>query len=266
MNLIDTHCHVHDVEDFNLSADEIVQNARNAGVGRMIVVGTDVENSRRAVEFAEKYDDVYAVIGIHPGVSSGGTVSELEHIIADCLHQGPTLTQKLVGLGDIGLDYHYLLQSSTLQQEKDRQRELLMAQLELAMKYNLPVSFHVREAFDDFWPIFDQFPNLQGALHCYTDNLGNMEKALERGLYISINGILTFNRESELDKVFEQIPLDRVLFETDAPYLAPIPYRGKQNQPAYVVDIANDFAVKRGMLPEEISEITTNNTKILYNI
>jgi TatD DNase family protein len=178
----------------------------------------------------------------------------------DIFESSEVLTSPLRGLGDIGLDYHYK------PYDRARQIKLLEQQLNLAVKYDLPVSFHVREAFDDFWAIFDSFPKLRGTLHSYTDNLENMEKGLSRGLYISLNGILTFNREAELNKVFVQLPLDRALLETDAPYLAPSLYRGKTNQPAYTRAIAETLAQKRCITVKEIAKITTKNAKNLFNL
>jgi TatD family hydrolase len=335
MNLIDTHCHIHDVADFDLPTAEILRNARDADVGQIITVGTDVQNSRQAVEFATQHEGVFALIGIHPGVETEQNIDELEEIIRSC-HSGldpesrknkldgivrasrpsktashPGLTRasrrvqlgaadvfegsealtcssslraqrsnpadrtildrhgdksprddtgKLRGFGDIGLDYYYK------PYDRARQIKLLEQQLDLAVKYDLPVSFHVREAFDDFWAVFDNFPKQRGTLHSYTDNLKNMEKGLSRGLYVSLNGILTFNREEELNKVFVQLPQNRVIFETDAPYLAPKPHRGKANQPAYIRDVAEFFAVKRGIAPEEIAKSSTKNAKKLFNL
>jgi TatD DNase family protein len=292
MNLIDTHCHIHDVADFDLSTAEILRNAREAGVGQIITVGTDVENSRAAVEFAAQHDGVFALIGVHPGVGSEQNVAELEGIVrasglsktasrrvftvgvpenirksaerktraADVFGSPETFTSPVCGLGDIGLDYHYQ------PYDRARQIKLLEQQLDLAVKYDLPISFHVREAFDDFWAIFDSFPRLRGTLHSYTDNVDNVKKGLSRGLYISLNGILTFNREEELNKVFVQVPPDRVIFETDAPYLAPKPYRGKINQPAYIRDIAEFFAQKRGIALEETAKNSTKNAKKLFSL
>jgi TatD DNase family protein len=255
VNLIDSHCHIHDA-DFGLLVGEALELARENGVTQMITVGTGVDNSRLALDFATIHDGVFATVGIHPGVDGDENVDELAAVIANLtLQSGAT---KLVGLGDIGLDYHHQ------PFDRDAQIKLFEQQLDLAAQYNLPISFHVREAFTDFWPIFDNFPGLRGTLHSFTDNLDNMEKALSRGLYISVNGILTFNHEPELNKVFDQVPLENILLETDAPYLAPKPHRGKINQPAYVRDIAAVLAAKRGKTIDEIAEITGRNTENLF--
>jgi TatD DNase family protein len=130
----------------------------------------------------------------------------------------------------------------------------------------LPVSFHVREAFADFWPILNNFSGIRGVLHSYTDNLTNLEKALGRGLFIGVNGILTFNKEPELNRVFAALPLNSLLLETDAPWLTPKPHRGRINQPAYIRDIAEFYATQRGLDPAELAGITTKNTQTLYEI
>jgi TatD DNase family protein len=289
MNLIDTHCHIHDTEDFDISPAEIIKNAATAGVNRIITVGTDVKNSQKAVEFAQNHPNVFALVGIYPYTETEQDISQLEklillrHSVRSTRHSGldPESRQKaawtpdqvrgdargsvvrndiVVGLGDIGLDYHYEPHN------RQKQIKLFEQQLSLAEKYDLPISFHVREAYDDFWPVFDNFSKLRGTLHSFTDNLENMEKGLSCGLYISINGILTFNKGSELNKVFVQVPLNRVIFETDAPYLTPIPYRGKKNQPAYIAEIAQYLAAKRDINLAELSTITTQNAETLFGL
>jgi TatD DNase family protein len=168
---------------------------------------------------------------------------------------------QVVGVGEIGLDYHY---DGT---DKKAQQEALEYQLNLAVEHNLPVSFHVREAFADFWPIFDavhQQKPVRGVLHCFTGTRQDLADGLKRGLYISLNGIVTFNKDPELNEVFKTVPLDRVLLETDAPYLAPVPYRGQVNQPAYVREVAQAFAELRGVSVAEIEKITTQNVKDLF--
>jgi TatD DNase family protein len=251
MILVDTHCHIHDPSYDWWAADELLAAARAAGVEQVIVAGASVADSRRALDFAAKHDGVYATVGIHPGEPNGGTIDDLEAIIKSA-------PPKLVGLGDIGLDYHYS-RDNRLEQIK-----LFEQLLELAVKHDLPAAFHVREAFDDFWPVLDSFPAVRGTLHSYTDNLANLEKGLSRGLLVSVNGIVTFNKDPELEKVFQAIPLDRLLFETDAPYLTPKPHRGKQNQPAYIREIAQFWAEKRGLDPEIVAKTTTQNAQKLF--
>jgi TatD DNase family protein len=141
-----------------------------------------------------------------------------------------------------------------------------MAQLALAVKYDLPVSFHVREAFADFWPIVARFPGLRGTLHSYTGNMADLDKALSMGLYISLNGIVTFNQDKKLQQVYNSVPLDRILLETDAPYLTPAPHRGTMNTPAYVADIVRFVAKSRGCETRELAAQTTNHATELFSL
>lgn len=254
MKLVDTHCHIHDMQyDW---PDDVLEAARKNSVTKMITVGTDVEDSKNAIKYAGKNEGVFATIGIHPGtenITISRDVPGLEKLIISSLHGGA-----LVGFGDIGLDYFYK------PFDRAKQIKLLEAQLYLATKYDLPVSFHVREAYEDFWSIFDNFKSLRGTLHCYTDGLENMKKALNRDLYISVNGISTFNKEPELNNVFEQIPIDKLLFETDAPYLAPVQFRGKTNQPAYILDICNHWTESHCLIAEDVAKITTENASRVF--
>jgi len=254
MNLVDTHCHLHPSPLYMKSGEgqvpNVIKNAIQAGVTKMITVGTDVEDSRKAIEFARQHEGVFALAGIHPNIDEEQDLDEFEKLLA---------TGHVVGLGDVGLDYHY-------EHDKEKQIKLLESLLGLAVKYDFPVSFHVREAFDDFWSVFDSFKGLRGVLHCYTDDVDNMEKGLERGLYISINGIATFNHEPQLEEVFARLPIDRVLLETDAPYLAPKPHRGKNNEPAYIRDICEAWAKSHGMAVDEVAEVTTKNAEELFGL
>jgi TatD DNase family protein len=220
-------------------------------VDRFITVGTDVKNSQIAVDFAAQHSAVWALVGVHPSVTTEQDIVQLEEIIT---------RHHPVGLGDIGLDYHYRPYN------RQQQIALLVRQLTLAEKYGLPVSFHVREAFDDFWAIFDSFRQLRGTLHSYTDNQSNLEKGLSRGLFVSVNGIATFNREPELARAYDAMPLDRLMFETDAPYLAPKPFRGKQNQPAYIRQIAEFWADKYKLEFSQVAQTTTENVKKLFKL
>jgi TatD DNase family protein len=140
----------------------------------------------------------------------------------------------------------------------------LEAQIEVALHHDLPIIFHVREAFDDFWPIFDKYPGIRGELHSFTDSQENLAKALERGLYIGVNGISTFTKDEAQKAMFDAIPLDRLLLETDAPFLTPTPFRGKINEPAYVRNIAQYHAERRGISVEEIARVTSQNAKVLF--
>lgn len=247
--LVDTHCHVH--EPYELPIEDVLQYAHDQGVTQMICVGTSEESSRQAITFADAHSEAYASIGVHPHDTKDGyeAIAELAGT-----------SEKLVAVGEIGLDYFYT------HSPKELQIEALKAQMDVAVKHNLPIIFHVREAFDDFWPIFEQYEGIRGVLHSFTDSKENMEKAVSKGLYIGVNGISTFTKDEEQKAMFDAIPLDRILFETDAPFLTPTPYRGKINQPAYVRVVAEFHAHRRGISYEEIAEASSQNARALFNL
>ena len=252
MKLVDTHCHIHDL-NYNLNREEIVEAARKAGVSTIMCVGTSLLDSVEAVRFAENFDGVYAQLGIYPHEESDNDdYGMLRNLIES--------SNKVVGFGDIGLDNHY----DGVPRFKQIKR--LENQLQIASDFDLPATFHVREAFDDFWPILNNFPKVRGTLHSFTDNLKNLEIGLEHDLYCSVNGIATFNNDDELEKAYDRIPLDRLLFETDAPFLAPKMHRGRTNQPAYVAEIAQFWARKYHLDINEVANKTTANAKNLFTL
>lgn len=245
--LVDTHCHIHEAS-YLLDADETLKRAREAGVEKLICVGTSEQSSREAVEFAAAHENVFASIGVHPHDTKDGwrEIEALKH------------HAKLVAVGEIGLDYFYN------HSPRETQITALEAQIQLALDHNLPVIFHVREAFDDFWPIFDNFHGIRGELHSFTDTAKNLEEGLKRGLYVGVNGISTFTKDEKQKQMFAAIPLNRMLFETDAPFLTPAPFRGKVNEPAFVRNVAEYHAQNRGISLEEIAAATTANANALF--
>ena len=250
----DTHCHIHDSEFFPDGGEAQYQRALEAGIGRMLCVGTDVRSSVQAVAFADRYAAAWAVVGIHPHDATVGRSAVDE--LATLLGSTQKSDKKVVGVGEIGLDYYYD------NSPREAQRDMLHAQLELAQKHALPVSFHVREAFADFWPIFDEYDGLRGVLHSYTDDLVNLEKGLSRGLFVGVNGIATFAKGR--DEITKAIPLDKLLLETDAPFLTPTPLRGTVNEPAFVTHVARYVAELHTISPQELSRITEKNATKLF--
>jgi len=245
--LIDTHCHIHEA-DYPLDGAETLQHAHDQGVDKIVCVGTSVESSRQAIAFATEHDEAYASVGVHPHDTKDGYAG-IESLVSE---------PKVVAVGEIGLDYFYA------HSPRDVQIRALEWQIELALKHNLPVIFHVREAFDDFWPVFDNFKGIRGVLHSFTDNQANLDKALERGLYLGVNGISTFTRDEPQKRVFASIPLDRLLLETDAPFLTPAPFRGKVNEPAFVKNIAQHHAIMREISLEDMATATTANARAIF--
>ncbi|HYG83542.1 MAG TPA: TatD family hydrolase [Verrucomicrobiae bacterium] len=252
MQFVDTHCHIHEA-NYPIDAEAAFQRARQAGVEKILCIGTDVESSTQAIKWAER-DNVWAVVGIHPHEAVTNSFAELQKLFES--HD----TSKIVGIGECGLDYFYE------HSPREAQITLLHQHLELAQKHNLPVSFHVREAFTDFWPIFDQYPGLRGVLHSFTDTKDNLEKALARGLYIGVNGISTFTKSEAQKNMFASIPLEKMLLETDAPFLTPVPKRGTINEPAFVTLVAKFQANLRSINLEELSQATSQNATDLFSI
>lgn len=250
--LIDTHCHIHE-GSYPLAAEDVISRAREADVKQIICVGTDEQSSADAVEFAEKHKDViFASVGVHPHESKNGY-----NKVEELLKAG---SESLVAIGEIGLDYHYDYSP------RETQIKVFKAQIKLALKYNLPIIFHVREAYDDFWPILDNFQGIRGVLHSFTDSPENAEKALKRGLYIGINGYSTFTKDEAQKKMFATLPLDKILLETDAPYLTPVPFRGKVNESAFVRNIAMHQSLARNISLNEIADQTTANARALFGL
>lgn len=250
--LVDTHCHIHDSEFYPENREDIYVQSIAAGV-TMICVGTSVQSSREALEFCATHPQAYAIVGIHPHDANTNDVAEIRELVQQHRDQ-------IVGIGEIGLDYFYD------HSPRDVQLATLRAQLQVAVDHDLPVSFHVREAFQDFWPIFDEFSGLRGVLHSFTDSQENCDEANRRGLYIGVNGISTFTKSAAQQQLFAELPLEKILLETDAPFLTPVPFRGKMNIPAYVGRVAEHQADLKGCAVDDVARITTDNARKLFGI
>lgn len=257
MQLIDTHCHIHEA-DYPLTVSTVLQRAQDAGVSKMICVGTSEQSSIDAIEFATRHDGIYAVAGVHPHDTKDGYGR-----IADLAKQG------VVAIGEIGLDYYYN------HSPREVQITALESQIQTALDNNLPIIFHVRDAssaeqrdsvWSDFWPILDNFHGIRGELHSFTDSQTNLDKAFERGLYVGVNGISTFTKDPAQQQLYAHIPLERMLLETDAPFLTPTPYRGTINEPAYVSEVAKHHAAVRGIEPHIVATATTTNANTLFDL
>lgn len=252
LRLIDSHCHIHDEEFFGDKRQEAYQQTIDSAIG-MITVGTDERSSQSAVEFASSHEHAWVAVGVHPHESRWGW-GKIENLLKK------NDDKKIIAIGEIGLDYYYEHSS------RDVQRQALEAQLQLAVDFDIPVTFHVRDGFDDFWPIIANFPTVRGVLHSFTDSQVNADRGMERGFYIGLNGISTFTKDEKQRELYKNLPLDRVLIETDAPYLTPAPFRGKMNIPGYVELVAQFMAKERNLPFEDIAIATLRNTRQLYNI
>jgi len=252
MYLVDTHCHIHDV-DLSFDLSEVFKTARENDVRQLICIGTSGEDSEKAVEFARQYDGVWATVGLHPHDAKLGEddFEMLARLVAD---------PKVVAIGECGLDYYYN------NSPKADQKQALEYQLQLAQSAGKPCTFHVRDAFDDFWPILDNFPGVSGVIHSFSTSSDVLEQALKRGLYISLNGIMTFTKDQNQLAAAKAVPLAKMVLETDAPFLTPSPLRGTMNLPANVRLVAAYLAELRGETLEQLIQATTTNAQLLFSL
>jgi TatD DNase family protein len=275
--LIETHAHL-DYPDFANDFDDVLRRATEAGVTRIVTIGTSVESSRRAVDLAEKYSNIYAVIGVHPTYAQKAA----EDVITPL--RDLAQSRRIVAIGETGLDYHYLpsvgaakgknlqvfaraLQGETEEEieasiqdgaYKARQASLFQQQLDLAAELGLNVVIHQRDAWDDTLEIMKPYSgNLQGVFHCFGGTPEQASEVLDLGHLVSFTGIATFKNGASIRQVATQIPLDKFMVETDCPYLAPVPFRGKRCEPAHTRLVAESIATARGISLEEIARATT---------
>ncbi|MGC4099142.1 MAG: TatD family hydrolase [Nitrospira sp.] len=254
--LIDTHTHLDDVR-YNDDREAVITRAREAGLEAFVTIGCDLATSQSAVALAEQYPFVYASIGVHP--------HEVKHIQDDWYDTFRRLakTEKVVAYGEIGLDFHY--NHSSPHEQRARFRE----QIQLARELRLPIIIHTREAQAETIATLkeEQASDIGGVFHCFSGDAWLAKEALDLGFYLSFSGILTFQNATALRDIAKTIPLDRVLIETDCPYLTPAPHRGKRNEPAYVSQVAKQLATLHPEHPlEDIQRTTTANAKRLFKI
>ena len=253
---IDTHCHLED-ENFSEDRAQVLEHAKIAGVERIINFGSTLKSSIAVMELAKNFPELYAGVGIHPEEIDDfdeKTCARLAELAAE---------KKVIAIGEIGLDYHWEKYS----QRRLIQQKIFIEQLDLARQLNLPVCIHDRDAHGDTLKILQmEGKNLRGVLHCYSGSLETAREVWKLGYFIGVDGPLTFKNSAKLPEVVKAAPREMILIETDAPYLAPTPYRGKRNEPAYVVEVAKKLAELRGETLEEVATYTTANAINLYNI
>lgn len=248
--LIDTHCHLNML---TFSSATALQNAGAAGVGAIICPTAEPKDIEETLPLIEKFDNVFATIGLHPDCAnkfpSGAGV---------LAGRGGLSNPKIVGIGEIGLDYHFNSDNTAAQ------KKLFIEQIEIAIEQNLPIAIHSRDAENDTFDCVRSYPGARGVMHCFTGSWDFARKMLDLGFYISASGIITFKNANDLRETFLKIPLDRLVVETDAPYLSPMPHRGKECEPAFVAATARALATLRGMSFEELENILFENTMNLY--
>lgn len=258
--LVDTHLHL-DFHQFDDDRDAVVERAAEAGVTQMITIGTDLATSRAALALAERYPGVFAAVGVHPNDSADWSRRQARSTLRTM-----ATSPKVVAIGEIGLDYYW---------EKvppDYQARVFRDQLDLAAELGLPVVIHDREAHADLMTILRQWVSdvtpqrAAGVLHCFSGDRAMAKEALELGFFLGIDGPITYKNARELQALVATLPLDRLLIETDAPFLTPQPYRGKRNEPAYIVEVARKVADLQGCPFDAVATQTTANARALFGL
>lgn len=248
--MIDTHVHLND-KAYSENLDQIINDAMNIGVNKMIVIGYDKESSFKAVEIAKKYDNIYAMVGLHPSDVHKETDEELTWLI-DLLKE-----EKVIGIGEIGLDLYWT------KEYKDLQISYFEKQLQLSLDYNVPVCIHSRDAIELTYQILSK-NNYRGIIHCYSGSLEMANKFIKLGYLLGIGGVVTF-KNTNLKEVVKNIPLDVIVTETDGPYLAPTPFRGKLNKPEYIKLIVDEISNLKEISVNEVEkQIDKNVYKLLH--
>ena len=256
MKIIDTHCHLNDETLFK-ELNNVISRALNAGVEKMVVVGWDKSSSELAIKIAEQYDFIYAVIGFHPENIFDIDEKTLYETLNLCKHT------KVVGIGEIGLDYHWTKEPKN----RELQKEYFIKQIEFANKVGLPISIHSRDAFNDTLEILKQHkPKHGGVMHCYSGSVENLNDIFNLNLYIGIGGPVTFTNAKTPKEVVAEAPIDRIVVETDCPYLSPHPLRGTVNEPANISLIVDAIADARGMSKKHLLDVLYQNSCKLFNL
>jgi TatD DNase family protein len=250
--LIDTHAHIH-FEGARDQLDGILERAHKAGVEKIITVGVEEHDSAQAIAVAKAYEFIWASVGLHPTEAERGyeALDEIARLAE---------FEKVVAIGECGLDYYHE------GFDRDAQARALRFQIELGLERDLAMIFHVRDAFGDFYRILDDYSGVRGVIHCFTAGVKEMEMAVDRGLLVALNGIMTFSKDEAQLEAARQIPLNNLVLETDTPYLAPVPMRGKPNEPSYTAYTAEFLAELRQEPFEDLAGATTRNAEELFRI
>ena len=253
--LFDTHAH-YDAGQFSADRDQVLSALPGQGVRLVVNPGCDIPSSRMAVELAEKYPFLYAAVGLHPEELEGAALSDLDEIRVLAAHP------RVVAIGEIGLDYYWVKDEEGRRKEQD----FFRAQLALARELDLPVIVHDREAHGDSLAIVLEYPEVRGVFHCFSGSPEMAAELLKRGWYLGFDGPITYKNAKRAPEVAAITPLDRIVVETDAPYLTPVPYRGKRNDSRYLPYVIEKLAEWKGVTAEEMTEITWKNGKRLFGL
>ncbi len=250
--IIDTHTHIYD-KQFEEDFDDVIDRIENQLEG-IVSIGFDLESSQKSVELAKKYNFVHAVVGVHPV-----DISKYNDEVEKEIEKLALNEEKVVAIGEIGLDYHWMADPKEVQAEGFRK------QMVLAEKVKKPVVIHTREALQDTLDILAEFPNVGGILHCYPGSYEAAKPFLDR-YFLGVGGTLTFKNNKKTKELVEVLPLEKIVIETDCPYLTPVPFRGKRNEPIYTSYVAEEIAKIKNISVEEVIKVTTENAKKIYGI
>ena len=254
--IFDTHCHLNS-EELLSKIDEVLESAKKVGVDKFLVIGWDKESSFKAVELAHKYKEIYAAIGFHPTDIDG--VSDEDYKETMALVDDP----KVVAVGEIGLDYHWVKDPA----QREKQKQWFIKQIDFANEHKKPISIHNREAFEDCLNILKEHrPLYSGVMHCYSGSVESLRDVLDLGLYIGLDGPLTFTNAKTPKEVCEAVPLDRLLVETDSPYLSPHPLRGTVNEPKNIALVIDEITRIKGLSKKHILDVIYQNSCKLFNV
>jgi len=251
--LIDTHAHL-DFEDFQENIDEILENSKATGVEKIIIPGVTFEDTPKIINLIEKYDNLFGAVAIHPSEAKNWQEEYYEIFKEYAQHE------KVVAIGETGLDYYHDVTF------KDTQQHVFRRQLELAEELNIPVIVHDREAHDDVLSILKEYPQVTGVMHCFSGSVEFAEDCLEIGYYIALGGPVTFKNAKTPKEIAQKVPIEKLLLETDSPFLTPHPFRGKQNDSSKIILIAEAIAKLKGLSVEEVANITSQNAEKLFGI
>lgn len=255
---VDSHCHLNFEEYAHDGIDAVIQRAQVAGVSKFLTICTKIEESNDLLKIAENHSDIFCTIGIHPHEAED-TLGRLDQsALLTWLIEG-SKHPKVLGFGETGLDYYYN------HSPKEKQQMCFRKHLEAAVETGLPLSIHTRDAEHDTIEMLREFPEARGVIHCFTGSEWLRDQALALGFYISVSGIITFNKSQNLRDCVKEIPLDRLLVETDAPFLAPVPFRGKKNEPGFISHTAEELAKLIGVSVDDIASKTTDNFFSLFS-
>lgn len=247
--MIDTHCHL-SIKDYD-NLEEVI-NHMNGNI--IVISGADPNDLEEVISIASKYDNIYATIGIHPEFANTYTDEDINNIEKYINHP------KVVGIGEIGLDYYWV------KDNKEKQKELFIKQIELANKYNKTIVIHSRDSIEDTYNILKEYSKTKINLHCYSSSVEMAKEFLKLNVYFGIGGVLTFKNSKVLKEVVNFLPIEKILLETDSPYLTPEPYRGHKNEPYNIKYVAEEIAKIKGIEIEKVFEITTNNAKSQFDL